>query len=49
VRTKSGRITALKLAGTTFLPADKVAREMEARYDKPKTAKRRRKARKGRR
>jgi CubicO group peptidase (beta-lactamase class C family) len=45
VRTKSGRITALKLAGTTFLPADKVAREMEARYDKPKAARRRRKAR----
>ena len=41
VRTKSGRISVLKLAGTTFLPAGKVAREMAARYD-ARTPKRRR-------
>lgn len=34
VRGKSGRITEL-LSATRFLPAAKVAREMEARYDKP--------------
>jgi hypothetical protein len=41
VRTKSGKITALKIAGTTFLSADKVGREMEARYGKVKPGKRR--------
>jgi CubicO group peptidase (beta-lactamase class C family) len=40
-RTKSGKITALKIAGTTFLSADKVGREMEARYGKVKSGKRR--------
>ena len=39
-RTKSGKITALKIAGTTFLSADKIAREMEARYGKLATRKR---------
>ena len=42
VRTKSGRITALQIAGTRFLPAEKVAREMAARYDRPKKRRRRR-------
>jgi CubicO group peptidase (beta-lactamase class C family) len=41
-RTKSGRISALKLAGTTFLPAGKVAREIAARYDARKPKRRRR-------
>ena len=40
-RTKSGRITALKIAGTTFLSADKIAREMEARYGKMKPGRQR--------
>ena len=40
VRAKSGRITEVRIAGTKFLPADKVAREMEARYDKPKAQRR---------
>ena len=35
-RTKSGKIAALKIAGTTFLPLDKMAREVEARYGKAK-------------
>jgi CubicO group peptidase (beta-lactamase class C family) len=38
-RTKSGKITALKIAGTTFLSADKIVREMEARYGKIKPGK----------
>jgi D-alanyl-D-alanine carboxypeptidase len=38
-RTKSGKITAVKIAGTTFSSADKVAREMEARYGKMKLGK----------
>jgi CubicO group peptidase (beta-lactamase class C family) len=46
VRAKSGRITELHLAGTKFFSADKVAREIEARYDAPKPRKRR--TRKGR-
>ena len=41
VRAKSGRITELKLGGSTFYPAAKVAREMEARYS-DKTRRRRR-------
>jgi len=45
-RTKSGRITALQIAGTKHLPADKLAREIAARYDRPK--KRRRKTRRAR-
>jgi hypothetical protein len=40
-RTKSGKITALNIAGTTFLSADKLAREMEARYGSAKQGKRR--------
>jgi CubicO group peptidase (beta-lactamase class C family) len=40
-RTKSGKITELKIAGMTFLSADKIAREMEARYGKAKPSKRR--------
>jgi hypothetical protein len=48
VRTKSGKITEVKIAGTRFLSRDKVAREIAARYEAPK-AKRRRRARKGRR
>ena len=48
VRAKSGRITEIcSSPRTQFLPADKVAREMEARYDAPKPRKRR--GRKGRR
>jgi CubicO group peptidase (beta-lactamase class C family) len=35
-RTKSGKLTELKIAGTKFLSADKMAREMEARYGKSK-------------
>jgi CubicO group peptidase (beta-lactamase class C family) len=35
-RTKSGKITVLKIAGTKFLAADKMAHEMEARYGKAK-------------
>jgi CubicO group peptidase (beta-lactamase class C family) len=46
VRAKSGRITAIKLAGNTFYPAAKVAREMETRYGK--LARKRRKAGVGR-
>ena len=42
VRAKSGRITALKLGGSTLYPAAKVAREMEARYGKPARKRRRR-------
>jgi hypothetical protein len=38
-RAKSGKITALKIAGTTFLSADKIVREMEARYGKIKPGK----------
>ena len=34
VRAKSGRITALKLGGSTLYPAPKVARKMEGRYGK---------------
>jgi CubicO group peptidase (beta-lactamase class C family) len=45
VRAKSGRITALQIAGTRFLPAGKVAREMAARYDRPRKRRRRRSAR----
>jgi CubicO group peptidase (beta-lactamase class C family) len=41
VRAKSGRITALKLAGNMFYPAAKVAREMETRYARPTKRKRR--------
>jgi len=40
-RRKSGKITELKIAGTKFLSADKMAREMEARYGKAKPGKRR--------
>ena len=47
VRTRSGRITALQIAGTKYLPADRLAREIAARYDKPK-ARRRRKTRRAR-
>jgi CubicO group peptidase (beta-lactamase class C family) len=36
VRAKSGRIVELKLAGIRTFPAQKVAREMEKRYEKPK-------------
>jgi len=43
VRTKSGRITELRLGGGKLLPAAQVAREIEARYEKP--SKRRRKPR----
>jgi hypothetical protein len=42
VRAKSGRITALKLGGTWFYPAAKVAREMEKRYGTKTERKRRR-------
>jgi hypothetical protein len=49
VRTKSGRITELQIAGTKFLSAEKVAREIEARYDAPKARKSKRRAPKGRR
>ena len=42
VRAKSGRITELKLGGSRFYPAAKVAREMEARYGKKAVRKRRR-------
>src|SRR4051812_34730303 len=35
VRTKSGKITELKIAGTKFMGAEKVGREMEARYSAP--------------
>jgi hypothetical protein len=35
-RTKSGKITELKIAGTTFVSADKMASEMAARYGKAK-------------
>jgi hypothetical protein len=45
VRAKSGRMTALQIAGTKFLPADKVAREIAARYDKPKPRRKTRRAR----
>jgi len=45
VRTKSGRMTTLQIAGTKFLPADKVAREIAARYDKPKRRRKTRRAR----
>jgi CubicO group peptidase (beta-lactamase class C family) len=38
-RAKSGKITALKIAGTKFLAADKMAHEMEARYGKAKPSK----------
>jgi CubicO group peptidase (beta-lactamase class C family) len=38
-RTKSGKIAALKIAGTRFLPRDKMAREMEARYGKARLGK----------
>jgi CubicO group peptidase (beta-lactamase class C family) len=41
VRAKSGRLTELRLAGTRLLPAAQVAREMEARYEKPSGRKRR--------
>jgi hypothetical protein len=41
MRTKSGKITEVKIAGTRFMSADKVAREMEARYDKVKSGNRR--------
>ncbi len=41
-RTKSGKIADIWFAGTNFLPAAKLAREMEARYGKPATRKRRR-------
>jgi D-alanyl-D-alanine carboxypeptidase len=47
VRAKSGRIIELQIAGTKFFSADRVAREIAARYDKPK-AKRRRKTRRAR-
>jgi CubicO group peptidase (beta-lactamase class C family) len=39
-RTKSGRITEVWLGAAQLLPAAKIAREMEARYDRPKTRKR---------
>ena len=42
VRAKSGRITALKLGGSTLYRAAKVAREMEARYGKRARKRRRR-------
>jgi CubicO group peptidase (beta-lactamase class C family) len=41
-RTKSGRIVELRLAGSRLLPAAKVAREVEARYGKAATAKKKR-------
>ncbi len=41
-RTKSGRISELWLAASKFLPAAKVAREMEKRYARPAKKKRRR-------
>jgi hypothetical protein len=46
-RAKSGRITEVWLAGTKFLPAGKMTRELETRYGKP-ARKRRGSARAGR-
>jgi CubicO group peptidase (beta-lactamase class C family) len=40
VRAKSGRITEVWLGASQMLPAARVAREMEARYDRPKTRRR---------
>jgi CubicO group peptidase (beta-lactamase class C family) len=40
VRAKSGRITEVWLGATQLLPAARVAREIEARYDKPKVRRR---------
>ena len=41
-RARSGRILQLQIAGTKYLPADTLAREIAARYDKPKKRPRRR-------
>lgn len=45
VRSKSGKITEFWSPATRFLPADKVAREMKARYGSPKSTRKRRTSR----
>ena len=44
-RTRSGRITEVWLGAAELLPAGRIARELEARYDKPKARRPRRRAR----
>jgi hypothetical protein len=39
VRAQSGRITEIWIAGTKFLPAGKMTRELETRYGKARKRK----------